>query len=1589
MNFILKRRVLISMLFIGLSMLGYVSYKKLSVELFPNFQLPVLFVQVATPLEMDPAYIEQQAVIPIEGSIGTLEGIEKIESNISARSATIQVYLNQKADLKYANLKLQEKIDIVKGTLPAEFIINTMKIDLEQINSQFMELQVRGEGGIDRIRNIADREIKTEFENIDGIAGVQVYGGKENSIEVRLDEKACEANGITIDRVRRLLNNNRADKTFAGRVVDGNNKLFVNITSEYTDVKEIGNIILKQSGPILLRDVAEIFFGVKEQSSYSRVNGLEAVTISLVNDNQANLIDLSHIALDKVDALNKKLASSGVEIVVQNNSAEVMEKNINEIINLAITGGILAILILWFFLRNIRLVTVIAVSIPISVYSAFNFFYAADISINSLTLIGMALAIGMLVDNSVVVLENIYRLAGQGKDPETAVKQGTTEVWRSIFASTLTTVIVFLPFFFSDNFLVKIFGKNISVSIISTLTISLLVALMVIPMATYYILSRSLKSDSQVFKKLSIHNRLIQGYHMVLKSSMRRPAATIIGTLVIFFTALLGSLALSLNTSEEVQTPSFRLSVTMPGGSTLEKTDAVVAQIESRLASITEKQDIISRIEEERATVTINLAEDWDKKSKRSLPEIKNDISEKTKNISSAEINMDEVSSSGGFTTGGGGGESFNPGDDFMSMLGLGSQRESIIIKGQDFEQMKNFADDIKSYIDELSTIRTSSVNVQDNKPEVHLQFDMDYLGRNNFTLADLSSSLSTFGKEYSSGAKFIQGTESYDIIIKYAEDEVSAENKKDKTIDDLKHLEVSGTNGSIMEMEELAGIVFSSGRGNIHRENQEKRITVYYNFNEEIRNDKDLLEGARMEISGIVSNLNIPAGLSVEVVQEDAQFKDYYKLIGIAFLLIFMILAAVFESLTTPVVLMFSIPLAALGSLIALILTNNSLLNANTLTGFLILLGVVVNNGIILIDYTNILRKRGNRVQRALMMAGVSRLRPILITAATTVIAMVPLAMGQSEYVSTIGASFAITVIGGLTLSTMLTLVFIPTFYIGLEDALKWIYALSWKNKIIQLVTFGVFIFLIYTYIDKFLWQLILTILMLIIIPAGTWFIMNSLRKAKETVIPADVSISIRVQSLVKIYERESRWKREWRAGKKIRERLGLEKKYDSWKDLSETTWQLPLLGYVIYFTYFFLDKGFWMFVFSILSWFALSSIWTNVRKLLVHISEKKNGRLLRMTTNAADFTIFWLIPFFDLIWFQHRWDNLVVVLILGFLWFTGLVIYKTGQKLSNENIDIYRLEGRFRGIRKTFYKLVAAVPLIGKKKKPFKALSCVSLEIGNGMFGLLGPNGAGKTTLMRIICGILEQSYGKVWINGLDTQLKREELQGLIGYLPQEFGSYENMTANDYLQYQAILKGITDEKTRNERVTYVLKAVHMEERRNEKIGSYSGGMKQRMGIALILLHLPRILVVDEPTAGLDPRERIRFRNLLVELSRERVVIFSTHIIEDISSSCNQVAVMNKGKLRYFGKPIDMTKEATGHVWQFSLPASEFNEFVKSHLVVHHMSEGENIRVRVVSEFSPWEGAVNATPNLEDAYLWLLRRKDNSQQSNSEKSGK
>ena len=402
----------------------------------------------------------------------------------------------------------------------------------------------------------------------------------------------------------------------------------------------------------------------------------------------------------------------------------------------------------------------------------------------------------------------------------------------------------------------------------------------------------------------------------------------------------------------------------------------------------------------------------------------------------------------------------------------------------------------------------------------------------------------------------------------------------------------------------------------------------------------------------------------------------------------------------------------------------------------------------------------------------------------------------------------------------------------------------------------------------------------------------------------------------------------------------------------------------FLVWFTFHYLEKGFWIFLMAVAAYLLLLEMWRPIAKILFSPRWKKFNPILSGM-------IYWLSPMLLLFQLYQRWEDWGITLFLTIVWYLVLIVFRSSNHFHRNQLKIERIKSK---IKRFYYRLILSIPWLGKRKVPFKALNGISLEISTGMYGLLGPNGAGKSTLMRIISGIFEQSYGKIWINGIDTQQKREELQGLIGYLPQAFGSYENMSAWTFLDYQAILKGLYDQKVREDRLAYVLSSVNMLDHKDEKIGSFSGGMKQRIGIAQILLHLPRILIVDEPTAGLDPRERIRFRNLLVQLSRERIVLFSTHIIEDIASSCNQLAVIDKGTVKYQGSPQDMVHLANGLVWEYTIPANEFGQVEKGQVIVNHLREGDQIRVRCIARDKPVDRANPAEPVLEDAYLCLLK---------------
>ena len=1558
----IDRRVTICMLLVALTLLGYFSYKQLPVELLPNTEMPQLYVRASSQSDLTPAYMEQQVIIPLEGAISAVGGIENMESTVSGRQGTITVDFKRGTNLKMTTVKLQEKINSIRSDFPTGVTVNVQQANLTGISNQFMSLQVRGSGGVDRLRAVVDKDVVPRLESIDGIAGVTVYGGRVKSIEIRSNPEAMKALKISNSQISQALNQYNQERTFLGFISEPDRKYFVQLDANYDDVSQVENLVVA-NGPVYLKDVATVFFDYKEETTISRVNGMDAISVSLVNGSGENLLSLSKRTLKRIDEVNREVAPQDLQLVVQSNSADQISNNISQIVRLAILGGILAILVLWFFLRNISLVIFIALSIPVSIFSAFNVFYAADISINTLTLIGMALAIGMLLDSSIVVLENIYRLASMGTPPRLAALQGVKEVRKALIASTLTTVTVFLPFVFSDEPMIKLLGKNIGISIISTLAFSLLMALTFIPMATAAMMERG-GGSSVFFNKMSIHDRPLQMYSTLLKTGLRKPGPTVGTAVAVLVIAFIFALSRNTGQNRQVDSDRINITITMPSGSVLDDTDAATATLEERLDSLPQKKDVISRIQEDQASITLTLQEGYNKKGGITISNLVEQLSEKLAMDGDIDVRV---------TPGYGGGQQSASGlsslTRFMSMLGVGDNTERIVVKGSDTETMRVVSNNIRYYLEQMEFVRNARADNPGGRREVQLTFDPVTLASYNISNQAITSAINSLNRSTSTGASFKVGTDEYDIVIMedLTEEEEEA-GRWEKTLDDLRRVIVTDGNGGIHELQQLASIRLSRGPSEVRRVNRDRRVNVTYQISQSEDLPKDVLDGYHDQIDAMIADYNLPSGLALEVQRGDDSTNEFKFLILASIILIFMILASSFESLTTPVVLLFSIPLAAIGSLLALLLSGNSLMNANTLTGFLILLGIVVNNGIILIDYSSTLRRRGYGRMRAIMTSGYSRLRPICITTITTIVTLIPMAMGDDEYAGAIGAPFALTVIGGLTFSAVLTLLLIPTLYISFENMRAWYKGLGRYTHILHAVLFGVGLVVILTSVTGVFRVLLYIIALTALVPVVTYFIKSSVRIARKNIVSPDEPIVIEVRNLVKVYDWYSLFMRQWRSGLNIRRRLGLARTFHHAKDFVSLIWQVVVFGFTGYLAGWYFEKQFWILLMTIITLAGINNI---IKAVLEYVSYKyRQGAGLVTKLKKI---LYWVLPVCAMLFLNSRIESKGFMVFIAIVWILGLFIRKTSDYLYDNNINVERLQGETAGMRRAWFVFVKSIPIIGKRKKPFKALRGVSFEIHSGMFGLLGPNGAGKSTFMRIVTGILRQSYGTVFINGMDTLKYREELQSLIGFLPQEFGMYESMSAWDFLNYQAILKGIYDEKIRRERLEYVLTSVHMYEQRNSEIGSFSGGMKQRIGIALILLNLPRILVVDEPTAGLDPRERIRFRNLLVELSRDRIVIFSTHIIEDIASSCNQVVVIEKGSLKYFGLPSEMVNLAKDKVWMFDIEASRLGELDEK-LIANHIQDGNMIKVRYISPVCPFPGAQPAEPNLEDAYLCLLK---------------
>jgi len=1574
----IKRPVTTVMFFIALGVLGVISYTTLPVQLMPNYIYPKMFVVAGFP-GASPEKVEEDLVERLEAEIATLEDIEEIEASSNQNYGLITVSYKLGTDLNYAYLKLEQKVNGLVGLLPETATLSVQRFDTSAFSNYVMQLNVGGPGGLAYIRRLAEDKIQPRLESVNGVVSVQVFGGQPQGVQVTLDEDRLRSYGIMPTQVLTTLNGFHQRREFVGEVFVTTRRQFAMVEGRFTSLQQIRDLPLNTvgGGTIFLRDVARVEEGADRQTQVSRVDGHPTVSVLIQKDEQSNLIKVAQLLRGEIAEINDEMAATGVRISTSFDSAEWIEKDIHRVKMLALCGGGLALLVLMIFLRRFAPVLVVMLAIPVSLLVTFNLMAAAGLAIDVLTLIGLTLSIGLLVDNAIVVLESITRHRERGLSRMAAAVTGSSEVWKAIVVGTATTVAVFTPLLWVKTEFTELYN-DFALAIIFPLLVSLLVAVTLVPMLASRLGRRDKDEAFDPVRDRKRPRRVLQLYTLLLKQLARHQVlATVSFFALLMFTVLVTTpIILFLFNASQPPDNRIEMKLEMPEGTDLESTLAVTAQLESLTLDLPDRKVTNSTVREGEAFVTVELLPEDERTSEQSLGAIRRRLIERTADIrrsSAANIYFDrsQFQSAAGDSDGGGG-----PG-----MLGLSRTEETVVLTGEEMPRLVDLADEVEYRLNQVEGVNGDSIRMDVEKATPELRLEARYRDLSAWGLS-MRQVMGLLWMARRDGDRLTypyrnQQDEEMQIRVRLGEE-------GEWGFHDLRDLSIPTPNGEFVRVSELMDFRRDAGLPSLLRHQGSHRIRLYYSYDAEVLDTQSRLEELRGDVDELLLAIPLPRGYTLAPEREDEETSVWKFMLYVALILVYMILAASFESFNLPLLILFTIPMALIGVLILLALTGVGL-GQLVFLALLVLLGMVVNNGILLIDYARqLVRNRGFRPERAIIASGRARFRPVIMTATTTMVGMLPLAMrmgGENE----IWPPFAIAVIGGMATATVGTLLLIPMGFLSFRHIGLWIrktLGLPWALAGTLLAAVAIWaLYFQLGWVTSEVWRILfllpLWFIGLGLVRFGLWLARG---RERREVFGQEETLDISVRELKKIYGEDGPFLRGWKQHARWltharRRALRLDTRSRLARDLY---WKVPLLALLFYLlTYF--ENRLWLFIFIGITWYFVRDFLVTMAALwrLRRGDEPPPGTPLRFSETRWLNTVFGLaLAAMALVQAHISCElNYVFSITLTTLVGLGTLALRTGARLRRGETDT---EGRggniFRRIARSWRRLVAAIPRVGRDKERVAALRGLSLDIGAGMFGLLGPNGAGKTTLMRVICNIYEQSRGTVSISGRDPREHRDAVQSLVGYLPQNFGVYENFTAWELLNYYALLNEIYDREEREELVSSVLQRVALLERKDEKLKGYSGGMKQRVGIATALLHLPRIIVVDEPTAGLDPKERIRFRNLLAELAKERIVIFSTHIVEDISGTCNRVAVVDKGRVIFDGTVEEMIDRTRGKVFEAVTEEQQLTDLSRRLKVVNHIGEGfDRIRLRFLADGPPADLEAEQTePNLEDAYLYL-----------------
>ena len=1051
-----ERRVTIVMFTVAILLFGAVSLSRLKVNLLPDLSYPTITIRTeltgAAPLE-----IENLLTKPIEEAVGVIKNVRTVRSVSRSGQSDVTLEFIWGTEMDIAGVDVREKLDILELPLEAdrplllrfdpssEPIQRLAFVDSEDApqRSDAAEQSMR----LRQLRRFAEDNLKNDLEGVEGTAAVKVSGGYEDEIQILVDEDRLAQLGISIETVANRVRAENVNLS-GGRLEEGSQRFLVRTINEFQTVEEIADAIIATPSdrPVYLRDIASVTRGYKEREAITRLDGRESIELAIYKEGDANTVQVARQVSNRIDVLEDRLPS-GSELIQIYDQSTFISQAISQVRSAAIFGGLLAVLVLYAFLRDARATFIIGVAIPISVVGTFVLMYSSNITLNIMSLGGIALAVGLLVDNSIVVLENIVRKRESGLDTLSAARRGTSEVATAVTAATLTTVAVFFPMVFVSGIAGQLF-RDQALTVTYALLFSLLVALTLIPMlASLQATPRFAAGEDdrpagrptrfaaflvRFFRRIFLWTGtalglllrplvwLFQGFYRVLAAiypdllswSLHHRWIIVLSAGLALASTLSLVPRLGSELIPQLAQGEFQVKIRLPAGAPLAETDRALARVQQATAQI-EDLDLsfsVAGTGNRLDASPVDAGENAGELNIRLRPGARR-ADEDLAMASMREALVDLA------------GVSYEFGRPALFSF---STPLEIEIAGYDLSELESVSTSLVKRLEDSPRFADVTTTVEAGNPEIQILFDQERAARLGLVVRDVADVVVNKVRGQVA-TRYTWRDKKIDVLVR------SVDTRK-SSVAEVEELIINPASDRPIPLRAVADIRIATGPAEIRRRDQERVAVISANLN------FGDLATAVQEATGILQSTVVPAGISAYISGQSEEMNESFRsmtfTLAMAVFLVYLVMASQFESLLHPFVILFTIPLALVGAILALAITGTTM-NVVVFIGLIMLAGIVVNNAIVLVDLINQLRAEGVDRTTAIIEAGRARLRPILMTTMTTTLGLLPMALGFGEGAE-VRAPMAITVIGGLIVSTFLTLLVIPVAY-SLIDRKRW----------------------------------------------------------------------------------------------------------------------------------------------------------------------------------------------------------------------------------------------------------------------------------------------------------------------------------------------------------------------------------------------------------------------------------------------------------------------------------------------------------------------------------------------------------------------